>query len=48
MWGVDKMKIRWTNQAEEQQAEVFLEKGRATPKNFRKLGKNGAVTAGSW
>ena len=28
MWGVDKMKIRWTNQAEEQQAEVFLEKGR--------------------
>ena len=50
MWGVDKMKIRWTNQAEEQQeqAEVFLEKGRATPENFRKLGKNGAVTAGSW
>lgn len=39
MWGVDKMKIRWTNQAEEQQAEVFLEKGRATPENFRKLGK---------
>lgn len=33
------MKIRWTNQAEEQQAEVFLEKGRATPENFRKLGK---------
>ena len=26
-------------QAEEQQAEVFLEKGRATPENFRKLGK---------
>jgi len=26
----------------------FLEKGRATPENFRKLGKNGAVTAGSW
>lgn len=39
MWDVDKMKIRWTNQAEEQQAEVFLEKGRATPENFRKLGK---------
>ena len=39
MWGVDKMKIRWTNQAEEQQAEVFFEKGRATPENFRKLGK---------
>ena len=39
MWGVDKMKIRWTNQAEEQQAEVFWEKGRATPENFRKLGK---------
>ena len=39
MWGVDKMKIRWKNQAEEQQAEVFLEKGRATPENFRKLGK---------
>lgn len=39
MWGVDKMKIRWTNQAEEQQAEVFLEKGRAIPENFRKLGK---------
>lgn len=34
MWGVDKMKIRWTNQA-----EVFLEKGRETPENFRKLGK---------
>lgn len=28
------MKIRWTNQA-----EVFLEKGRATPENFQKLGK---------
>ena len=39
MWDVDKMKIRWTNQAEEQQAEVFLEKGRATPENFRKLGE---------
>lgn len=39
MWGVDKMKIRWKNQAEEQQAEVFFEKGRATPENFRKLGK---------
>ena len=25
MWGVDKMKIRWTNQAEEQQAEVVEE-----------------------
>lgn len=48
MWGVDKMKISWTNQAEEQQTEVFLEKGSATPENFRKLGKNGAVTAGSW
>ena len=24
MWGVDKMKIRWKNQAEEQQAEVFF------------------------
>ena len=34
MWGVNKMKIRWTNQA-----EVFLEKGRAIPENFRKLGK---------
>ena len=43
MWGVDKMKIRWTNQAEEQQAEVFLEKGRATPENFRKLGKKRGV-----
>lgn len=39
MWGVDKMKIRWTNQAEEQQTEVFFEKGTATPENFRKLGK---------
>ena len=39
MWDVDKMKIRWTNQAEEQQAEVFLEKGRATPENFRNLGE---------
>ena len=37
------MKIRWTNQAEEQQAEVFLEKGRATPENFRKLGKDGGI-----
>lgn len=47
MWDVDKMKIRWTNQSEEAQTEVFFEKGTATPENFRRLGKNGAVTAGS-
>ena len=39
MWDVDKMKIRWTNQAEEAQTEVFFEKGTATPENFRRLGK---------
>ena len=39
MWDVDKMKIRWTNQAEEPQTEVFFEKGTATPENFRRLGK---------
>ncbi len=39
MWDVDKMKIRWTNQAEEAQTEFFFEKGTATPENFRRLGK---------
>ena len=39
MWDVDKMKIRWTNQAEEAQTEVVFEKGTATPENFRRLGK---------
>lgn len=43
MWGVDKMKIRWMNQAEEQQTEVFFEKGTATPENFRKLGKTESI-----
>lgn len=48
MWDVDKMKIRWTNQAEEQQAEVFWRKEGRHRKIFGNLGKNGAVTAGSW
>ena len=39
MWDVDKMKIRWTNQAEEAQTEFFFEKGTATPEKFRRLGK---------
>ena len=39
MWDVDKMKIRWTNQAEEAQTEFFFEKGTATPENFRRLVK---------
>ena len=39
IWSVDKMKIRWTNQEQELQADIFFEKRTATPENFRKLGK---------